>query len=64
MTPTERLIREPERKHLTGVTRGTWYELEKKGLAPKAIPLSLHTKGYRHSEIIEWINERIEQAVA
>ena len=57
MTELERLIREPERFYLTGVTRGTWYDLEKKGLAPQAIQLSKHTKGYRLSEITEWIKD-------
>jgi prophage regulatory protein len=58
--PTERLIREPERKNLTSVCRTTAWTLEQKGLFPKR--RRLHPSGstvcWLLSEINLWIKER------
>ncbi|WP_019029663.1 helix-turn-helix transcriptional regulator [Colwellia piezophila] len=58
--PTDRLIREPERKRLTSVCRTGAWELEQKGQFPKR--RRLHPSGstvcWLLSEINLWINER------
>lgn len=54
----ERVIREPERKHITGCSRSDWYRKEKAGLAPQRVPLGDNSHGWMLSEILAWIEAR------
>lgn len=54
----DRVIREPERKYLTGVGRTTWYRNEREGKAPRRVPLGDSSHGWMLSEINQWIEER------
>lgn len=57
-----RIVREPERFHITGVKRGTWKNLEKSGNAPTGIKLSENTKGWRYSDLMAWIEDKFSEA--
>jgi prophage regulatory protein len=48
----DRLVRERERKEITGVTQSTWYEQIAAGLAPPPIKLGKSAAAYPHSELI------------
>jgi len=54
----DRIIREPERRKLTGVPLSTWKRYQKKNLVPQSVPLLGSTKGYYFSEIQNWIESR------
>lgn len=56
----DRIIREPERKFLTGLSRVRVWELEKLGLFPKRRKLAPNgnSVGWLLSEINEWIQSR------
>jgi prophage regulatory protein len=54
----KRIAREPLRFEMTGVAKTTWYDWEKKGLAPRSIPLGKHARGYLISELEAWIEQR------
>ena len=54
----DRIVREPERAHLTGVHRTQWYVLETAGLVPQRIAIGEITHGWMLSEIRAWIAER------
>ncbi len=53
-----RIIRDKERRALTGVPRPTWELYEKKGECPKSVPLLGTTRGWRLSEIMAWVDSR------
>jgi len=57
-----RIIREPERKITTGISKSTWWRLEQCGKAPKRIHLSPNTVGWLESEINEWIQARAQES--
>lgn len=54
----QRIVREAERRVLTGVPRVSWYRLELAGQAPVGRQLTPNTKGWLLSEIQEWIENR------
>ena len=56
--PLDRIVREPEREALTGISRVTAWRLERSGRFPKRIWLTENTVGWRLSEITAWLNER------
>ena len=63
----ERIIREPERRRITGIPRATWYRYERRGEVPNKIPLLGRTVGWRYGEIMEWVTGRkpeVDQAEA
>jgi prophage regulatory protein len=51
----DRIVREPERRQITGVPTSTWYELQKKGLAPKPFPLTARSVGWSFNELTDWV---------
>ncbi|MGR5421878.1 helix-turn-helix transcriptional regulator [Vibrio sp. PNB22_4_1] len=53
---TDRIIREPERLALTGISKTTWWEKEKKGELPKRISLGARSVGWRLSDINAWLD--------
>jgi predicted DNA-binding transcriptional regulator AlpA len=54
----EAIVREPECRALTGLSRPTRWRLERAGLFPKKRQLSPGCKGWLRSEIQAWIAER------
>lgn len=54
----DRFIREDERKNLTGLSRSTWWRMEKLGRAPKRRQLSPNSTGWLLSEIRDWMKSR------
>lgn len=55
---SERIVRERERREITGLCRTTTYELEKKGLHPRRVELTGGRVGWRVSELEAWIKSR------
>lgn len=53
--PHERLIRLPEVKHRTGLSRSTIYRKMQTGRFPKGLALSPNVTAWREPEIAEWI---------
>jgi prophage regulatory protein len=53
--PYDRVVREPERRSITGVPTSTWYELQAKGLAPKPFSLGNRIVGWSFNELIAWV---------
>ena len=58
---TEKFVREPERRDVTGVPTSTWYEMMAKGQAPKPVNLTPHTVAWLRSEIADWQHQRIAE---
>ncbi|NUH56252.1 AlpA family phage regulatory protein [Citrobacter portucalensis] len=56
--PADRVIREDECRKLTGVSRTTRYELEKKGCFPSRRNLGGRSVGWLLSEVMEWMQSR------
>ena len=55
----ERIVREKERLHITGISRSAWYNMIKKGDAPKGLLLTARSVGWRYSELLKWVETRI-----
>lgn len=53
-----KLIRFPEVKELTGLSRSTVWRLEKEGLFPARRRISKRLVGWRQEEVNEWVRER------
>ena len=47
----DRLVREPERKQLTGIHTSSWYEQIADGLAPPGVRLSERAVAWPYSEL-------------
>lgn len=54
----ERIVREPERRHITGPSRAHWYRLELEGEAPKRIAITERCVGWRLSDLERWVQLR------
>ena len=55
----ERLVREPDRKVITGVSRSQWWVMERHETAPKRHKLSSHCVAWLLSDLLWWIEQRI-----
>lgn len=55
---TDRILRLPEVKTITGFGRSSIYRLAKAGKFPKPIKLGERASGWHESEILRWIEER------
>ena len=53
-----RMIREPEREQITGISRTNFWRMEKAGKAPKRVRLGKNTVAWLESEIHAWLKER------
>ena len=53
--PRERLIREPERRSITGVSRAQWARLELARKAPHRIYVSERIVAWRLTELERWV---------
>jgi prophage regulatory protein len=56
----DRIVREPERRQITGVPTSTWYELQRRGLAPKPVKLSSRSVGWSLNALGEWVRARLD----
>lgn len=56
-----RLIRLPEVRYITGLSRSYIYELAKKGLFPESISLvpGGTSRAWVEAEVQEWVNKRL-----
>lgn len=54
------ILKLPEVKRITGLSSSTIYRLAKSGDFPKPIKLGKRSSGFVFSEIIQWLDERIE----
>ena len=61
---TDRFIREPECRRVTGLSRTTRWRLEKADLFPKRYPISPNAVAWLESEIQEWLRSRAEKTEA
>ncbi len=52
------IVREPECRTLTGLSRATRWRLERTGQFPKRRKLSSNTIGWLRSELLAWIASR------
>ena len=55
---SDRIVREKERREITGISRTTAYVLEKRGEFPARVIVSGNRVGWRLSELEEWIRSR------
>lgn len=55
---TDRFLREPEVRRLTGLGRTRRWELERAGEFPRRVRLSDHAVAWRLSELREWMESR------
>ena len=58
----DRFLREPEVRHITGLSRTTRWRLEQAGKFPKKYPISDNAKANLASEIFKWMAERVGAA--
>jgi predicted DNA-binding transcriptional regulator AlpA len=58
VAPDETIVREPECKEITGLSRATRWRLERDGLFPKRRQLSPGCSGWFRSELAAWIAAR------
>jgi prophage regulatory protein len=54
----DRIVREPERRAITGVCRSTAWVMEKAGTFPKRVALGGGRVGWRLSELQAWVESR------
>ena len=54
----DRIVREPERRHITGISPVQWWRYEKAGLAPRRLKLGPNSVGWKLSALQRWISER------
>jgi prophage regulatory protein len=59
----DRVVREPECKRITGLSRTTRWRMIRKGDFPRPLQLSENAKGWRASWIRDWLAAR-EQVAA
>ena len=62
MTQPDRIVSEPERRQLTGLSRSTWWRLEREGLVPKRRKLSRNRVGWSLAALMAWLDETEEAA--
>lgn len=56
-----KIIRLPEVKALTGLSRSTIYSFIKTGDFPKGIALGMNSVGWLEEEVLRWINQRVQK---
>jgi predicted DNA-binding transcriptional regulator AlpA len=54
----DRIIREPERRKVTGVSRATWWRWERKDLVPKRRAIGPNVTGWSARELAQWMESR------
>lgn len=54
----DRIIREAERKQITGRSSSSWWRDEKEGKAPRRIRIGEKAVGWRLSELMAWLDSK------
>lgn len=54
-TDIDRIVREPERRLITGRSSAQWWRDERSGKAPRRIKLGDNAVGWRLSELKSWL---------
>lgn len=54
----DRLVREPERRRRTGLSRTQWWRLEAVDQVPRRRQISANSVGWLESELTDWISNR------
>jgi len=54
-TPFDRIVREPERRLITGVSRSQWHRMVAAGKAPAPVKISDRASGTRLSDLQTWM---------
>ena len=54
----ERLVRESDRRAITGVSRTQWWTLERKRVAPARLRLGCNSVAWRLSDLLAWIEQQ------
>ena len=54
----DRIVREPECRLITGLSRTTRWRLERQGLFPRRLRLSANAIGWRLAEVANWLASR------
>jgi predicted DNA-binding transcriptional regulator AlpA len=54
-SPPDRAVREPERARITGVPTSTWYDLQRRGLAPKPFKISARCVAWSFNKLTTWV---------
>ena len=60
--PRDRLIRLPDVEGATGCKKSTIYELMKAGRFPKPVRLSARHVVWPESAVLQWVQDRIQEA--
>lgn len=55
----DQVLRLPEVRNLTGLSRATIYARQNDGTFPKSINLGPRTVGWLANEVADWIKERV-----
>ena len=58
----DRIVREEERRKVTGISRSTWWRLERQGQAPKRRQISENAVGWLESDLRAWLATRTAKA--
>ena len=58
----DRFVREDERAAITGLSRTTWWRMERYGKAPKRRKLGENAVGWLLSELTDWVQSRTQAA--
>ena len=54
----DRVVREPERHHMTQRSPAQWWRDERDGLAPRRIRIGANAVGWRLSALTAWLDSR------
>ena len=54
----DRLVREQERRRITGVSRSTAWRLERRGEFPRRRAITAHSVGWSAVELHQWVKAR------
>lgn len=54
----DRIVREPERRQITGRSLVSWWRDEKNGLVPKRVKIGKRSVGWKLSELMAWVAGR------
>lgn len=56
----DRIVREQERAHITGLSRTAWWQAERENRAPRRRRIGPGSVGWLESELQEWVRSRAE----
>ncbi|WP_284500453.1 helix-turn-helix transcriptional regulator [Microbulbifer litoralis] len=52
------MVREPDRRAITGVSRTQWWSLERKQAAPARLKVGCNSVAWRLSDLLAWIEQQ------